>query len=921
MNPFNKSKYPNCYRGHQYALDVIDKKIVACKYIISACERYLRDLNNEEAYFYFNTEKAERYLRVVQKFQHVKGTWKTKNIFYEPWQCWQFMNIIGFRVKETDFPRFRIAHLEESRGNGKAHTLDTIVPTPEGFKKWQEIEVGSRLYSRDGSTCTVTNKTQITEQVVYEVHFSDGSIIKCSGEHEWITSNKAERSRKRKYSQNINAPKRRNKYGEIIANTKFESVKETKEILKTINPTYCSEFQHRIENCAPIRSNKRIKYAYYLGYWLGNGNSLSPIVSCHINDCSEILKLFKKIGIKSPGTRKDNGNGAVIKIVGMTKFLNDNNLLGNKHFKEEWIFSCEEDRLELLRGLMDSDGYATKNNDSCTFYNSNISLIKGVAGLAASLGFKPVIRENKIPENNNFKTKIKHYEVQFCPRGELKVFNLPRKRSLITSKRGNHNYSGGRYIKKILKTERKEPMFCVEVDSKDHTYLVGKNFIPTHNSAKASGAVLFFVALDENINGNMVSCVATKTEQARIVLDDARNMAKKNTSFLESNGVKVLAHKIVHEQSNSIARALSADYGGMDGLNDVLAVCDELHAMNRQTFEVITSGMSKRKDSLLLCITTAGSDTNSIGYFQSVYAKKVATGEVQDDTFFAAVFTLDEDDYWADESVWIKANPNLGVSVDTDSLRAKVEKALVSPSDIPNLKIKHFNLWISEANAFFDLKAWDKCEDKSLKLENFLGKPLRMGLDLASHIDIASIAYVFKEDGIFYIFDKSFLPEETVKQKKNPFYENCIADGSLIQTPGSAISYDNIKSHFLDARRDFRVQEVYFDVWNANQLAQDLSDDLEFVKFAMNTANFSEPMKKLDVLIKEKKIRHNGSSLLRWCLGNVVAKEDHNGNVFPRKSHEKMKIDPIVAILMALAGHLSNPESDSVYDERGILTL
>ena len=559
MNPFNKSKYPNCYRGHQYALDVIDKKIVACKYIISACERYLRDLNNEEAYFYFNEEKAERYLRVVQKFQHVKGTWKTKNIFYEPWQCWEFMNIIGFRVKETDFPRFRIAHLEEPRGSGK--------------------------------------------------------------------------------------------------------------------------------------------------------------------------------------------------------------------------------------------------------------------------------------------------------------------------------------------------------------------------SAKASGAVLFFVALDENINGNMVSCVATKTEQARIVLDDARNMAKKNTSFLESNGVKVLAHKIVHEQSNSIARALSADYGGMDGLNDVLAVCDELHAMNRQTFEVITSGMSKRKDSLLLCITTAGSDTNSIGYFQSVYAKKVATGEVQDDTFFAAVYTLDDDDYWADESVWIKANPNLGISVDTDSLRAKVEKALISPSDIPNLKIKHFNLWISEANAFFDLKAWDKCEDRSLKLENFLGKPLRMGLDLASHIDIASIAYVFKEDGIYYVFDKSFLPEETIKQKKNPFYENCIADGSLIQTPGSAISYDNIKSHFLDARRDFRVQEVYFDVWNANQLAQDLSDDLEFVKFAMNTANFSEPMKKLDVLIKEKKIRHNGSSLLRWCLGNVVAKEDHNGNVFPRKSHEKMKIDPIVAILMALAGHLSNPESESVYDERGILTL
>lgn len=558
QSKFDKNKYPNCYRGHSYALDVVARRLTCCKYIISACERYLRDLDNTEASFYFDVNAAEKYLRLVQKFHHVKGVWKTKNMVYEPWQCWESMNIMGFKNKDTHFRRFRTAHLEEARGNGK--------------------------------------------------------------------------------------------------------------------------------------------------------------------------------------------------------------------------------------------------------------------------------------------------------------------------------------------------------------------------SAKASGAVLYFLALDDP-NGNYISCVATKTEQARIVLDDARNMAKKNTSFLKANGVKVLAHKIVHEDSNSVARALSADYGGMDGLNDVLAVCDELHAMNRQTFEVITSGMSKRKDSLLLCITTAGSDTNSIGYFQSVYAKKVATGEVHDDSFFAAVYTLDEDDYWADENVWIKANPNLGVSVDIDSLRAKVDKALVSPSDIPNLRIKHFNQWISEANAFFDLKAWDKCEDRTLKLENFSGKHVRLGIDMASHIDISSIGYIFKDGDKYILFDKSFLPEETIKQKNNPFYETCISEGSLIQTKGAAISYDLIKENLLQAKKDFRVQECYFDSWNANQMAQDLSKDLEMVKFAMNTANLSEPMKKLDALIKEGKIKHNGSGLLRWCLGNVVAKEDHNGNVFPRKSHEKLKIDPIVALLMALAGWLANPELGSVYDTRGIRTL
>jgi phage terminase large subunit-like protein len=550
--------YPNCLAGHTYAENVCAGKIVANKFIQGACERYLRDIDDKNAKFYFDPDAAEKYLRLVQKFQHAEGHWKTKNVVYEPWQCWVFMNIMGFRMKDTGFRRFRVAHLELGRGNGK--------------------------------------------------------------------------------------------------------------------------------------------------------------------------------------------------------------------------------------------------------------------------------------------------------------------------------------------------------------------------STLASQSCLYFLALD-NPNGNYVSTVATKRDQARIVLDSARAMAMKNASFLRSTGVEVLAHSIVHKKSNSVVRALSSDHGSLDGLKDVLAVCDELHAMNRGVFEVITSGMSKRKDSLLLCITTAGADTNSVGYFQSVFARKIATGEVQDDSFFSAVYTLDDADDWADENVWIKANPNLGVSVDIDSLRAKVEKALITPSDVANIRIKHMNQWISEANAFFDLNSWDKCEDRTLKIENFRGQEVRLGLDLASHIDLTSIGYVFKKDGIYYLFEKSFLPEETIKQKKNPFYENCLAANELIQTPGSAINHDLIKEHILEARKDFRVQDCMYDAWSATQLAQELSEKIEMVKFSMNVANMSEPMKKLDSLIRDGKIRHNGSSLLRWCAGNVVAKEDHNGNVFPRKSHEKMKIDPVVAILMALAGWIAEGDQTSVYESRGLRSL
>lgn len=439
-------------------------------------------------------------------------------------------------------------------------------------------------------------------------------------------------------------------------------------------------------------------------------------------------------------------------------------------------------------------------------------------------------------------------------------------------------------------------------------------------SAMASQAVLYFLALDDP-QGNEISTVATKKEQARIVLDSARAMGRKSASYRKATGVTILAHSIVHKASDSIARALSSEHSGLDGLNDILAVCDELHAMRRETFEVISSGMSKRKDSLILCITTAGFNTDSVGYTQSIYAKKVALGDIDDDLFFAAVYTLDEGDEWDDEKVWIKANPNWEISVDPHTFRAKVQKAIETPADVANVKVKHLNLWLSEANAYFSLEKWDACADPSLKIEDFRGQKRKMGLDLASTVDLCGHASLYKKNGVYYVFEKMFIPEGTVKEVRSALYDEAIAKGYLYATPGEAINHELIRNSILDTAADTREVELGYDPWNATEMSQQLANKLEVVKFGMNVGNLSEPMKKLNTLIREGKIRHNGSPLLRWCIGNVVAKEDHNQNVFPRKSHPRLKIDPVICILIALALWLADEQPESVYETRGLRSL
>ena len=449
-------------------------------------------------------------------------------------------------------------------------------------------------------------------------------------------------------------------------------------------------------------------------------------------------------------------------------------------------------------------------------------------------------------------------------------------------------------------------------------------------SAIASVEGLYDLSLDSP-KGNEIYSAATGKDQAKIVLDSARAMAKANKSFLQKTGTRVLAHQIIHEKSNSFFKALSSDSNTLDGLQPKTAIIDELHAhRNRHVFDVIDSAMSKRRDSLLFVITTAGFDTSGIGYSQSAYAKKVCIGDVEDDSFFAVVYTLDEKDDPFDSEVWPKSNPNWGVSVDPENFAAKAKKARESSEDLSNFKVKHLNLWINSSSPFFSVEKWKELADPSLKIENFLGQKCWTSVDLASKIDLASKAFIFKITDPknpsapckYAIFTKNYIPEQTLNESSNNAYKRWKEKGFLISTQGEAINYPYLQDEFEKTSKSHKFVGVHYDPWSANEFAQRMAAKrMNMIEFRMTTANLSEPMKTLDALIRQKRIIHDGNELVTWCLGNVVAKRDANENVFPRKENEKLKIDPAVAMIMALAGWIGEEANESVYEKRGIIVL
>lgn len=445
-------------------------------------------------------------------------------------------------------------------------------------------------------------------------------------------------------------------------------------------------------------------------------------------------------------------------------------------------------------------------------------------------------------------------------------------------------------------------------------------------SAMSSQAVLYFLALEESV-GNEIATLATKKEQARIVLDSARSMAKKNVSFLKAKRVKVLAHKIVQDHTNSVARALASKSESLDGLNEVLAVLDELHAMTRDTYDVIVSGMSKRNDSLVLCITTAGFNTDSVGASQSFYAKKVCLGEEIDDQFFGVVYTIDDEDHEDiyNENVWHKANPAWNSFIDQITFRAKAMKTVNSPADLPGFKVKHLNIWLSEAEAYFDSAKLERFgADPSLNIENFFGKKSWMSADMANKTDLCSVVNLFVENGLYHFFDKTWLPEATYeKEKQRDLYVKAVNNKHLFLMPGAMIKQQEVEDYMVWCSKNFQVQSAALDPWNSANLMMRLQDDhcINVLEFGMRTGNLSGATKELKGLIDDSLVRYNGSPLLKWNVGNVVCKEDPAQNVFPKKSHRNLKIDIAIAMIMCLATYMQQQKLSSVYEGRELIIL
>jgi phage terminase large subunit-like protein len=443
-------------------------------------------------------------------------------------------------------------------------------------------------------------------------------------------------------------------------------------------------------------------------------------------------------------------------------------------------------------------------------------------------------------------------------------------------------------------------------------------------STKLSGTGIYLLVGDQEPGAEIYS-VATKKDQAKIIHEEAIRMVRASPDLAEV--LTVVKNNISLIEAASKFEPLSADEKTLDGLNVHGGLIDEIHAHpNRGVYDVIETATGARRQPLIWCITTAGIVTpNSIALELEEYGDKILRGIIEDETFLPLLWDIDEgDDPWC-EDTWIKANPNLGVSVKWEDLRAKAQKAKETPAAQNNFFCKHLNVWSNARSRWIAVEKWDACKAE-FRIEELHGKDAWFGLDLSTTTDISALAIVVPEGDRYRTHFEFWVPEENAdlraRRDRVP-YPQWIREGLITATPGNVVDYTFIRHRIVQLAKLFKFKGLWADPWNATQLLQQLKeeDGLMVVEHRQGFASMSAPTKRLETLVMSQSIQHLGNPVTRWMFDNVSIKLDPAGNVKPDKEKSAERIDGIIALILGIAGATLRTKVSNPYATRGIFSI
>lgn len=416
----------------------------------------------------------------------------------------------------------------------------------------------------------------------------------------------------------------------------------------------------------------------------------------------------------------------------------------------------------------------------------------------------------------------------------------------------------------------------------------------------------------------------TDTDAQVIVSANSREQAK-NVDFKK---IKQFASQLDPKQKHLIHYYNSIKFGTnelivtasdskkLDGLNASFCLIDELHEQpDNSLYNVLKSSQGGREEPLLMTITTAGFDTESFCYSLRSYCTDILSGQKKDENQFAIIYTIDSEDNYEDSSIWIKANPNLNISVYSEFLESEVNKAVNNTSERQGVLVKNFNQWLKSNN--LDVWIEEKYIDQAMKDYDFSNQLFKneeciVGVDLASVSDITQVSYLFYVGGVPTFINRYYIPEESSNSNVNrQLFKEAAQNDEIIITSGNVTDYDFILKDILKVNETNPIRAIYYDKFNSTQFIINATESgLNCKPFSQMPGSLNKPLKEFERLIKSGGLLIQRNSITKWMINNVTIDVNKMGNYSIDKKSKNKKIDGVQAMIDAFGGMLESPMYD-----------
>lgn len=356
--------------------------------------------------------------------------------------------------------------------------------------------------------------------------------------------------------------------------------------------------------------------------------------------------------------------------------------------------------------------------------------------------------------------------------------------------------------------------------------------------------------------------------------------------------------------TKSLLEVLPMSVDKLQGYRPKVSTVDEwLSGDTREdVVSALEQGASKLDDYLIVLTSSEGTVRNGIGDTIKMELMKILKGEYVNPHVSIFWYKLDSVEEVGNPDLWIKANPNIGITVSYEAYQLDVERAEKTPSARNDILAKRFGLPMEGFTYYFTYE-----ETELHKKRSYWGMPCALGIDLSQGDDFCSFSFLFPlRDGTFGIKTRNYISSLTLMKLTSAMrtkYDEFISEGSVIVMEGAVLDmmevYDNLDSHIVDCEYD--VQCVGYDPYNAKEFIERWTREngpFGIEKVPQGSKTESVPLGEIKTLVEERMLLFD-EEVMKFAMGNCIVMEDTNGNRKLLKKRHEAKIDPVASTMDA----------------------